>query len=195
MTEEPDPGSRGDPAAETEQGSLQAPPAVRAAREEVIEAMERSAEVYGLTRSYGRLYGLLFFADGPVSLDALVEESGFAKSTVSTTMRKMTKMHMIHRRSLPGEGKKAFYEAERDFWTVLQEFLRREVKREIDTMSRSLDEAESRLQTVDDPQADHDLEKIRGLQDMYRRSQQLVTLLTSSSIDRFATLLNRLKRH
>lgn len=176
-------------------GSLEATPPVREAREEVIEAMERSAEVYGLSRSYGRLYGHLFFADGPVSLDALVEESGFAKSTVSTTMRKMTRMHMVHRRSLPGEGKKAFYEAERDFWTVLQEFLRREVQREIDTMTRSLEAAEARLETADDEAADRDLEKVRDLQRMYQRSQQLVNLLTSASIDRLATLVNRLQRH
>lgn len=30
-----------------------------AAREEVIEAMVQSMEVYGFNRSYGRLYGLL----------------------------------------------------------------------------------------------------------------------------------------
>ncbi len=176
-------------------GSLETSPAVRAAREEVIEAMERSAEVYGLSRSYGRLYGLLFFADGPVSLDALVEESGFAKSTVSTAMQSMQRMHMVHRRSIPGEGKKAFYEAERDFWTVIQEFLRREVQREIDTMTRSLDEAETRLEAADDARADRDLEKVRELQGTYRRSQQLVNLLTSASIDRLAALVNRLQRH
>lgn len=167
---------------------------VEKAREEVIEAMERSAEIWGLNRSYGRLYGLLFFADGPVSLDTLVEESGFAKSTVSTAMKEMQRLHMVHRRSIPGEGKKAFYEAERDFWTVLQEFLRREVQREIDTMTRSLDSAENRLQAAESPQADRDLEKIRAMQQMYDRSQQLVTLLTGPSVERLTGLINRLQR-
>lgn len=164
------------------------------AREEVIEAMERSAEIWGLNRSYGRLYGLLFFAEGPVSLDSLVEESGYAKSTVSTAMKEMQRLHMVHRRSIPGEGKKAFYEAERDFWTVLQEFLRREVQREIDTMTRSLESAEDHLEAVDSDQAQQDLEKIRDLQRMYHRSQQLVNILTSSSIDRLTGLINRLQR-
>ncbi|MXR50456.1 transcriptional regulator [Halovenus sp. WSH3] len=164
------------------------------AREEVLDAMERAAEIYGLSRSYGRLYGLLFFAEEPMSLDDLVERSEYAKSTVSTAMNSLQRLHLVHRRSIPGEGKKAFYEAERDFWTVFQEFLRREVRREVDTMIRSLDRAEQHLDGLDDEQAQRDLEKIRQLRRMYDRSQSLIDILTSSSLDRLAGLLERLRR-
>jgi len=167
---------------------------VETARESVIEAMERSADIYGLSRSYGRLYGLLFFADEPVSLDTLVEESGYAKSTVSTATQDMERLHLVYRRSVPGEGKKAFYEAERNFWTVVQEFLRREVQREISIMRSALDEAEQSLEDADDPQAQDDLEKIRGLEQMYERSQRLVNILTGSSVDRLSGLVDRLRR-
>ncbi|WP_423746585.1 hypothetical protein V5735_20210 [Haladaptatus sp. SPP-AMP-3] len=64
------------------------------AREEVVEAMAQSADIYGLKRSYGRLYGILFFADEPLSLDELVDESEYAKSTVSTAMQKMNRLHL-----------------------------------------------------------------------------------------------------
>ena len=53
--------------------------AVAAAREEVIEALARSADVYRLKRSYGRLYGILFFAEEPLSMDDLAERSEYAK--------------------------------------------------------------------------------------------------------------------
>jgi len=167
---------------------------VETAREAVVEAMERSANVYGLNRSYGRLYGLLYFADDPVSLDTLVEESGYAKSTVSTAMQDMERLHLVYRRSVPGEGKKAFYEAERNFWTVVQEFLRREVQREISVMTSALEEAERSLEEADDPRARQDLEKVRDLRQMYQRSQRLVNVLTGSSVDRLAGLLERLRR-
>lgn len=167
---------------------------VETARETVIEAMERSADIYGLNRSYGRLYGLLYFADEPVSLDTLVEESGYAKSTVSTAMQDMERLHLVYRRSIPGEGKKAFYEAERNFWAVVQEFLRREVQREISIMTSALDEAEQSLEEADDPQAQEDLEKVRDLDQMYERSRRLVNILTASSVDRLAGLLDRLRR-
>ncbi|MFB6136997.1 MAG: GbsR/MarR family transcriptional regulator [Halobacteriaceae archaeon] len=167
---------------------------VAAAREEVVQAMERSAELYGLNRSYGRLYGVLYFADEPQSLDDLVAESGYAKSTVSTAMQAMRDLHLVHRRSVPGEGRKAFYEAERDFWTVLQEFLRREVQREIDVMSRALESAEAELEGVDTERAARDRERIRSLRRTYERSQRLVDVLTSQSLDRLSALVERLRR-
>lgn len=169
------------------------PRAIADARERVIAAMERSAELYGLKRSYGRLYGTLFFADDPVSLDELVDDTGYAKSTVSTAMQQMEGLHLVHRRSIPGEGKKAFFEAETDLWRVVQQFLKHEVKREIDIMTRALEDAEATLEASDHPQASEDLEKIRTLHTLYERSERVVDLLTSSSIERLAGLLDRLR--
>jgi DNA-binding transcriptional regulator GbsR (MarR family) len=163
------------------------------ARQTVIEALEQSAETYGLNQSYGHLYGILFFADEALALDDLVERSGYAKSTVSTSMRAMQRLHLVHRRSFPGEGKKAYYEAETDFWRVIQQFLQREVQREIDIMTRALDSAETQLEGADDPRADADLERIRQLEAMYDRSQRLVNIVTSDSIDRLTGILNRLR--
>lgn len=176
-----------------ENGPFEVSEHVADARETVIEAMERSADVYGLNRSYGRLYGLLYFSEDPVSLDALVAESGYAKSTVSTAMQEMERLHLVYRRSIPGEGKKAFYEAERDFWTVVREVLRGEVQREISVMTSALTEAEEALEAADGEQAERDLEKIRDLEGTYARSQRLVDILTSSSIERLTGLLDRLR--
>lgn len=169
-------------------------PEVEAARQKVIGAMERSAEVYGLNRSYGRLYGILYFQDDPVSLDELTDRSGYAKSTVSTAMKKLERLHLVHRRSVPGEGKKAFFEAEREFWQVIQELLRHEVKREIDIMTRALDEAEQRLEAAEDERAEQDLEKVRHLERMFGRGKRLVNVLTGSSVERLTSLLERLRR-
>lgn len=165
---------------------------VETAREEVIEAMARSAEVYGAKRSYGRLYGILFFADGPLSLDRLVEQSDYAKSTVSTAMNTLNRYHMVRRRSVSGEGKKAFYEAETDFWYIFQQFLQQEVQREIEIMSRALDNAVMTLEATDTEQAERDLEKLRELQDVYQRSEKLISVVTSQPLDRLANLLGKL---
>lgn len=168
-------------------------PDVDAAREEVIEAMARSLEIYGANQSYGRLYGLLFFAEDPMSLDTLTEESGYAKSTVSTAMKPLERMHLVHRRSIPGEGKKAYFEAETDWWYVFQELLNREVMRELQIMGRALDSAAETLADADSEKAQRDLEKIRDLQRLYDRGEQLVDLLTNQSIDQLVSILKRVR--
>lgn len=161
------------------------------AREEVIEAIERSTAVYGVKRSYGRLYGILFFARDALSLDELVEESGYAKSTVSDAMGTLQRFHMVNRRSKPGEGKRAFFEAETDYWHVLQEFLQTEIRRETQIMSRALIDAEEQLEAAG---AEEDLEKVRRLRRLYDQTETLINVLSRVPMDRFMNLVNQLKR-
>ena len=171
------------------------PEEVAAAREEIIEAAARSAEVYGLNGSYGRLYAILFFAGDPLSLDELADRSGYAKSTVSTAMQDLERLHFVDRRSIPGEGKRLYFEAETDFWHILQQVLNQEVRREIRTMSQALDGAAQRLEDADHPQAEADLEKVRFLQRQYDEWETILNVLTSTTIERLqelvATIRNR----
>jgi DNA-binding transcriptional regulator GbsR (MarR family) len=169
------------------------PEEVAAAREEVVEAMARGAEVYGIKSSYGRLYGTLYFADGPLSLDDLVERSGYAKSTVSTAMSAMERFHLVRRRSIPGEGKKAYFEVERDLWYAFQQFLDQQVRREVDVMTRALEDAESKLEAAEGEAAEHTLERVRELRGVYRRGEQAIDLLTSQRLERLSELVGRLR--
>ena len=166
---------------------------IEAAREEVIEAMARSAEAYGAKRSYGRLFGILYFAAEPMSLDDLVEESGYAKSTVSTAMSTLERFHLVQRRSMPGEGKRAFFEAEDDFWYVFQQFLDQQVRREIEVMSRALEAAEMVMEQADDEDTERDLEQVRELQGMYDRSETMVDVATSERLDKLVGLVERVR--
>lgn len=159
---------------------------IQAARNEVIGAMANAAEACGAKRSYGRLYGILFFAEEPLSLDALAAESGYAKSTVSTAMTTLERFHMVQRRSLPGEGKRAFYEAEDDFWYAVQQFLEVMAKRELETMSRSFAASAMLLEELDVPEADADLERVRRLEAVADQCDAMLGILTESSFDELA---------
>jgi DNA-binding transcriptional regulator GbsR (MarR family) len=168
-------------------------PDADAAREEVIEAMARSIEMYGANQSYGRLYGILFFAEEPMSLDELSSESEYAKSTVSTAMNTLERVHMVRRQSIPGEGKKVYFETETDLWYVFQQLLNQEVMREIQIMRRALDSAAETLADTDTEKAQRDLDKIRELQRLYARGEQLVEFLTNQSIDQLASIIKKVR--
>lgn len=150
--------------------------AVLEARREVVDALANSAEIYGAKPSYGRLYGILYFAREPLSLDELAERSGYAKSTVSTTMSTLERFQLVRRRSIPGEGKRAYYEAEEDLWSACQQFLNQVVRREIETMTRALEQAEAELEASDGDQAAADLERVRSMLDMYEQAELFLEL-------------------
>jgi DNA-binding transcriptional regulator GbsR (MarR family) len=163
-----------------------------AARETVIDAFGRSAEVYGFNRSYGRLYGILYFAEGALSMDELVAESGYAKSTVSTAMQSLERLHMVHRSARPGEGRKAYFEAERDFWYIFRELVNQEGRRELTVMRRALDDAEEKLERAPDTEAvRRDRDRVENLRTLYDRFERMVDVVSRLPLERLLGMLGQ----
>lgn len=162
---------------------------VEVAREEVAEAMARSAEVWGINRSYGRLFGYLYFAEEPKSLDELAEESGYAKSTVSNGMSELERYHLIRRRSLPGEGRKAYFEAETDFWRIIQGIVADLGRRELSIMRRALDDAETTLENAPDTDRVEFAEaRVENLQRLYDQFERAMNVMTSTPIEKLVEM-------
>ena len=154
---------------------------VEVIREDVIESIERSAEVYGLSRSGGRVYGVLYFADEPLSIPELVEETGYAKSTISNVTRKLTRIGMIQRRSSEGGGRRVRFAPQRDLWFVVQDVFRQYVDREMELTQRTLDRAIDDLDEVADADTERDRERIEQLSETYDRLETLLSLTMDHS--------------
>lgn len=147
------------------------------ARERVIESLEQSAEVYGLSRSAGRIYGVLYFATDPLSIPELVEATGYAKSTVSNVTRTLTRIGLIHRRSSEGGGRRVQFTAEREIWFILQDVFQQYIQREIQTTLRTIRRAENQLSDSDTSE----VERIRDLRATYEDLEEITRLATTLS--------------
>lgn len=164
-----------------------------AVEEEVIESMEQSAEVYGLSRSAGRVYGVLYFADEPLSIPELVDETGYAKSTISNVTRKLARIGLIHRRSSEGGGRRIEFEPEPDLWFVIQEVLQQYLHREISATSRSLDRALRHLESIDESEGGNGArQRIVALREAY---SDLQTLLDESMGYTMPELIEAIERY
>jgi len=135
------------------------------ARERVIESMEQSAEVYGLSRSAGRIYGVLYFAADPLSIPELVDETGYAKSTVSNVTRTLSRIGLVHRKSSAGGGRRVRFEAEREIWFILQDVFQQYIQREVQTTLRTIRRTEEQV-----PADAHEQEHIQNLRESKRTS-------------------------
>ncbi|EMA27704.1 GbsR/MarR family transcriptional regulator [Haloarcula japonica] len=146
------------------------------ARERVIESMEQSAEVYGLSRSAGRIYGVLYFASDPLSIPELVDETGYAKSTVSNVTRTLSRVGLIHRRSSTGGGRRVRFEAEREVWFILQDVFQQYIQREVQTTLRTIRRAEEQV-----PEDAREQEPIQNLRETYEDLEEIVQLASEYS--------------
>ncbi|WP_327051876.1 GbsR/MarR family transcriptional regulator [Halomicrococcus gelatinilyticus] len=163
-------------------------------REDVIESIERSAEVYGLSRSAGRVYGVLYFSDAPLSIPELVEETGYAKSTISNVTRKLTRVGMVRRRSSEGGGRRVQFVPETDLWFVVQDVFQQYVHREMQGSQRTFDRARERLDELPTLATQADRERVEELAATYDQLQTLLELAMDHSPDELIEAIEQYDR-
>lgn len=151
--------------------------------EEVIESMEQSAEVYGLSRSAGRVYGELYFAGEPLSIPELVEETGYAKSTISNVTRQLDRIGLVRRRSSEGGGRRVEFQPETELWFVIQDVLQQYLHREISATQRTLDRALDRLEAMEESEGSTERQtRILELRESYAELRDLLELSREYSV-------------
>ena len=72
----------------------------------------------------GRIFGVLYLAEHPLSLDEIATAVGQSKSNVSITIRGLVEWHLVRRVPTPG-SRKDHYEATTDFVRAMHELVER----------------------------------------------------------------------
>jgi DNA-binding transcriptional regulator GbsR (MarR family) len=137
------------------------------------------------------VFGVLYFADEPLSIPDFVERTGYAKSTISNVTRKLTRIGMTRRRSSEGGGRRVTFVPETDLWFVIQDVLRQYVHREMDVTQRTLDRALEGLEGVDGANARRDRERIRTLGETYGQLETLLELAMDHSTEELIAAIDQ----
>src|SRR5512137_2016489 len=88
----------------------------------MVDACVKVANSCGCSDAVGVLRGALILAEGPVSMDDLVEETGYSKSTVSANMSTLERLGLAKRVIVPGD-KRYYYLAESDPESLKKEMI------------------------------------------------------------------------
>nr|WP_309101221.1 GbsR/MarR family transcriptional regulator [Fredinandcohnia onubensis] len=91
------------------------------ARERVIDAIAQNMNLYGVTPSVGRLWGLMYFHDEPMTLDDMKQELGMSKTSMSTSVRNLVELKMVDKVWKKGI-RKDLYEVEEDWYQTFIDF-------------------------------------------------------------------------
>ncbi|MBB5174240.1 GbsR/MarR family transcriptional regulator [Texcoconibacillus texcoconensis] len=84
-------------------------------RNRFISELSNHVHLYGITPSVGRLYGTMFFSDGPMTLDDMSEALGMSKTSMSTGIRALLDANMVERAWEKGI-RKDLYQADEDWY-------------------------------------------------------------------------------
>lgn len=143
--------------------------------EEVIQGFERSAGMYGLSPSYGRIYGVLYFSDNKLTLDELSDKSDFAKSTVSDAINDLENLHFVERIPSDDPTRKVYFKAREDFEEILQELIDEKFQKEADLMLDAIKSSKNKVDAKNNPEKYRKLEK---LEKTYSKGQKYMNLFT-----------------
>jgi DNA-binding transcriptional regulator GbsR (MarR family) len=117
---------------------------LKGARQGFIESLSRISQFWGYPRAMGGLYGALYLSPAPLSLDDLIPIVGVTKGAVSTNVRALEQLGMVHKHVRSGD-RKDYYQADTDFWKIAKTILERRQKPEFD---KALNDVSSTLEHV-----------------------------------------------
>ena len=108
-------------------------------KENFVQGLSQVSQFWGLPKSMGAIFAVLYLSPSAIGLDELVEKTGFTKGAISTSVRTLARMGLVHRQSKLGD-RKDYYIAESDFYKVVRSILKGRENSEFDRALASVKE-------------------------------------------------------
>lgn len=151
------------------------------AREEFVQGMSRISHFWGFPKAMGAIYGAIYLSPSPLSLDEIVEQVNVTKGAVSTHVRSLERLGMVHKRMRLGD-RKDYYEAEEDFWKVIKGVLREREQQEFDLALRTVNSSLDKVDQVTGDEGDRELaafykQRMENMQRFFNSLDNIVGML------------------
>lgn len=158
-------------------------------RDVVISAIAQTMVIYGVTPSVGRIYGVLYFADKPLSLDDIKDQVAMSKASVSNGMRALLETEMVIKVWKKGETKD-HYIAEKDFLKNFINFFTKKLRQERNIIIKATEQSQPVIEEIalnsKNPEAKEaalkDLENIKNSEIYFQWTMRLANALESGEI-------------
>ncbi|NSL52447.1 GbsR/MarR family transcriptional regulator [Calidifontibacillus erzurumensis] len=163
------------------------------AKERVIDTIAQNMNLYGITDSVGRLFGLLFFSKNPMTLDEMKEELGMSKTSMSTSVRSLMDLKMVDKVWKKGV-RKDLYQAEEDWYQTFIDLFSIKWRPAISMNVSAIEKSKKELQLllgqedIDSDirtEAEMMIEKLNACLDYYQWLTRLVDSFESHEIFNF----------
>jgi DNA-binding transcriptional regulator GbsR (MarR family) len=122
---------------------------------------------WGINRTVGQIYALLFVAQRPLNADEITETLEFSRSNVSMGLKELQSWRLVRLKHLPGD-RREYFEAPQDVWEIFRVLAEERRRREIEPTLSML-----RMALLEEPVNEAD----RHAQDRMRQMHDLIDRL------------------
>ena len=152
----------------------------------MIDACVKGANNRGCCDAVGVLQGTLFLTDVPLSMDQLVEETGYSKSTVSTNMGILERIGLVKRVVIPGD-KRYHYIPVKDADSLRGDMIAN-IRQNLQCILNALDRTEADLRAWESPDPSV-MQRIEEIRHFYRQNDKLLDLISRHNTEDLIQLL------
>ena len=137
-------------------------------KQDFIEGLSQISRFWGFPKGMGAIFAVLYLSPTALSLGEVVQETGLTKGAISTEIRALARMGLVHRSSKLGD-RKDYYTAESDFYAAIRSILKERQNSEFDRAIRSVRETLGQMDEswVDNNEWKFVYERVQALQDFF----------------------------
>src|SRR6266540_5296936 len=137
-------------------------------KKDFTEGLSQISRFWGFPKGMGAILGVLYLSPTALSLDEIVGETGLTKGAISTEIRSLARIGLVHRSTKLGD-RKDYYEAETDFYAAIRSILKERQNSEFDRAVRSVKETLAAMDDnwVEDEEWRFVYERVQALQDFF----------------------------
>jgi DNA-binding transcriptional regulator GbsR (MarR family) len=86
---------------------------------------------WGINRTVGQIYALLYVSAKPLNADEIAESLGFSRSNVSMGLKELESWHLVRLQHLPND-RREYFSTPDDVWIIFRTLAEERRKRELD---------------------------------------------------------------
>ena len=118
---------------------------------------------WGINRTVGQIYALLFVSDRPLNADEIVDKLGVSRSNVSMGLKELQAWRLVRLSHQPGD-RRDYFSAPDDVWSIFQTLADERQKREVEPTLSML--RTSLLEAPDSAEERHAQQRMREMYDL-----------------------------
>jgi DNA-binding transcriptional regulator GbsR (MarR family) len=146
------------------------PDVTKKIKQDFVEALSQISRFWGFPKGVGAVFGVLYLAPAALSLDEIVGRTGLTKGAISTDVRALARMGLVHRSSRLGD-RKDYYVAETDFYravrSILSERQNAEFSGSIQAVRNTLEKLQAGFGSMDESERIFLVARVQALQDFF----------------------------
>ncbi len=118
---------------------------------------------WGINRTVGQIYALLFVSDRPLNADEIADTLAFSRSNVSMGLKELSSWQLVRLQHLPND-RREYFSTPDDVWAIFRTLAEERRKREIDPTLSMLRDA--LVQAPANTQEIHAQQRMREMHDL-----------------------------